>query len=115
MQVHFDGEDARRFARNRRKSPTRSRSCRDRGVDADAPAILDGEVVAVDDGGDPLPFQEVLRRFRRKHDVAVGREDVAVGSTRSTVCTPTVRTCSTPRWKRATTRLESCSRLQRRL
>jgi DNA ligase 1 len=42
------------------------------------PAILDGEVVAIDDGGSPLPFQEVLRRFRRKHDVAKAREDVSV-------------------------------------
>ncbi|MCU4924957.1 ATP-dependent DNA ligase [Halobacteria archaeon AArc-dxtr1] len=42
------------------------------------PVILDGEVVAVDDAGEPLPFQEVLRRFRRKHDVAKAREDVAV-------------------------------------
>ncbi|WP_255169949.1 ATP-dependent DNA ligase LigA [Natrononativus amylolyticus] len=41
-------------------------------------AILDGEVVAVDDGGEPLPFQNVLRRFRRKHDVARAREDVTV-------------------------------------
>ena len=40
--------------------------------------ILDGEVVAVDEGGNPLPFQEVLRRFRRKHDVEKAREDVAV-------------------------------------
>ncbi len=40
--------------------------------------ILDGEVVAVDDEGDPLPFQEVLRRFRRKHDVAAAREAVKV-------------------------------------
>jgi DNA ligase-1 len=44
----------------------------------DAPAILDGEVVAVDDDGDPLPFQEVLRRFRRKHDVDRLREEVRV-------------------------------------
>ncbi|QCW02036.1 ATP-dependent DNA ligase LigA [Natrinema pallidum] len=44
----------------------------------DAPAILDGEVVAVDDDGSPLPFQEVLKRFRRKHDVAKAREDVSV-------------------------------------
>ncbi|ARS90882.1 ATP-dependent DNA ligase LigA [Natrarchaeobaculum aegyptiacum] len=44
----------------------------------ESPVILDGEVVAIDDGGDPLPFQEVLRRFRRKHDVAKAREDVAV-------------------------------------
>ena len=33
-------------------------------------AILDGEVIAIDeDTGRPLPFQYVLRRFRRKHDV----------------------------------------------
>jgi DNA ligase-1 len=44
----------------------------------DVPAILDGEVVAVDDDGDPMAFQNVLRRFRRKHDVAAAREEVAV-------------------------------------
>lgn len=33
-------------------------------------AILDGEVVAVDAGGRPLPFQHLMRRFRRVHDVA---------------------------------------------
>jgi DNA ligase-1 len=44
----------------------------------DVPAIVDGEVVAVDDEGDPRPFQEVLRRFRRKHDVDRVREEVAV-------------------------------------
>ncbi|MEY7847772.1 ATP-dependent DNA ligase LigA [Natrarchaeobius sp. A-rgal3] len=42
------------------------------------PVILDGEVVAVDDDGEPLPFQEVLKRFRRKHDVEKAREDVTV-------------------------------------
>ncbi|QIB74534.1 ATP-dependent DNA ligase [Halogeometricum borinquense] len=44
----------------------------------DVPVILDGEVVAVDDDGSPLPFQEVLRRFRRKHDVGRMREEVCV-------------------------------------
>ncbi|ELZ48198.1 DNA ligase I, ATP-dependent Dnl1 [Halorubrum californiense DSM 19288] len=44
----------------------------------DVPVILDGEVVAVDDDGDPLPFQEVLRRFRRKHDVERMREAVSL-------------------------------------
>jgi len=44
----------------------------------DESAILDGEVVAVADDGSPLPFQEILRRFRRKHDVAKAREDVTV-------------------------------------
>ena len=34
-----------------------------------APLILDGEVVALDRAGRPLPFQELMRRFRRVHDV----------------------------------------------
>lgn len=42
----------------------------------DTPAIVDGEVVAVDEDGGPLPFQEVLRRFRRKHDVEQMRDEV---------------------------------------
>ncbi len=45
---------------------------------ATAPAILDGEAVAVADDGEPLPFQEILRRFRRKHDVDRMREEVRV-------------------------------------
>ncbi|MEM4156159.1 MAG: DNA ligase, partial [Archaeoglobaceae archaeon] len=31
--------------------------------------IIDGEVIAVKDGK-PMPFQHVLRRFRRKHGVS---------------------------------------------
>jgi DNA ligase-1 len=31
--------------------------------------LVDGEVVAVDDRGRPLPFQDLMRRFRRVHDV----------------------------------------------
>jgi DNA ligase 1 len=39
------------------------------------PFILDGEVVALDRGGRPLPFQELMRRFRRVHGVeALARE-----------------------------------------
>ena len=34
-----------------------------------APFILDGEVVALDAQGRPLPFQELMRRFRRVHGV----------------------------------------------
>jgi DNA ligase-1 len=34
-----------------------------------APFILDGEVVALDATGKPLPFQELMRRFRRIHGV----------------------------------------------
>jgi DNA ligase-1 len=32
-------------------------------------AILEGEVVAIGQDGRPLPFQHLMRRFRRKHDV----------------------------------------------
>lgn len=35
----------------------------------DHDVILDGEVIAIKDGR-PMPFQTVLKRFRRKHDVA---------------------------------------------
>ena len=34
-----------------------------------APFILDGEVLALDPVGRPLPFQELMRRFRRVHRV----------------------------------------------
>jgi DNA ligase-1 len=34
-----------------------------------APLILDGEVLALDARGRPLPFQELMRRFRRVHGV----------------------------------------------
>jgi DNA ligase-1 len=35
----------------------------------DHDVILDGEVIAMKDGK-PMPFQSVLRRFRRRHDIA---------------------------------------------
>jgi len=79
VQVHFDGENARLFSRNMEEVTDPLPEVVDTVESTlDAPAILDGEVVAVDADGDPLPFQEVLRRFRRKHDVAAAREDVAV-------------------------------------
>ncbi len=31
--------------------------------------VLDGEVIAIDENGKPRPFQDILRRFRRKYDV----------------------------------------------
>ncbi len=33
-------------------------------------AIFEGEVIAIDIDGKPLPFQDLMRRFRRVHDVA---------------------------------------------
>jgi DNA ligase 1 len=37
--------------------------------------ILDGEVIAIKDGR-PMPFQSVLRRFRRRHDVTEAQEAI---------------------------------------
>lgn len=31
--------------------------------------LLEGEVIAVDSDGKPLPFQDLMRRFRRMHDI----------------------------------------------
>jgi len=41
----------------------------------DRDVILDGEVIAIKDGK-PMPFQSVLRRFRRRHDVAGAQEAI---------------------------------------
>ncbi|MFC6732800.1 MULTISPECIES: ATP-dependent DNA ligase LigA [unclassified Haladaptatus] len=77
VQIHSDGEDVSIFSRNMEDVtdplPETVEFVREH---LDAPAILDGEVVAIGDDGRPLPFQEVLKRFRRKHDVARAREEV---------------------------------------
>ena len=41
----------------------------------DHDVIIDGEVIAIKDGK-PMPFQSVLRRFRRRHDVAEATEAI---------------------------------------
>ncbi|MFH5798920.1 ATP-dependent DNA ligase LigA [Haladaptatus sp. CMAA 1911] len=78
VQLHYDGEDVRIFSRNMEEVTNPLPEIAEYAEENLAvPAIVDGEVVAMDDG-EPLPFQEVLRRFRRKHDVARAREEVAV-------------------------------------
>ncbi len=78
VQIHYDGEEVGIFSRNMEEVtdalPEIVEYTREH---LSVPAIVDGEVVAMEDG-EPLPFQEVLRRFRRKHDVARAREQVAV-------------------------------------
>lgn len=44
----------------------------------DYEVILDGEVIAIGADGRPLPFQTVLRRFRRKHGIAAAREAITL-------------------------------------
>jgi DNA ligase-1 len=79
VQVHYDGSSVRLFSRNMEDVTDPLPEIVDT-VEAqlDRPAILDGEVVATDEDGSPRPFQEILRRFRRKYDVEQVREDVAV-------------------------------------
>jgi DNA ligase-1 len=81
VQIHFDG--ARVGIWSRRLSDVTASlpdiATRTRAFVA-APFILDGEVVALGADGRPLPFQELIRRFRRVHDVeeALGRVPLAL-------------------------------------
>ncbi|CCQ37017.1 DNA ligase (ATP) [Natronomonas moolapensis 8.8.11] len=79
VQLHYDGVETRLFSRNLEEVTDALPEVVETVAAAlDRPAILDGEVVAVDEDGSPRPFQDVLRRFRRKHDVAAAREAVPV-------------------------------------
>ena len=81
VQIHADGDRVAIWSR-RLSDVTASLPdvvARARGYAA-APFILDGEVVALGAGGRPLPFQELMRRFRRVHEVeeALGRMPLAL-------------------------------------
>ncbi len=79
VQVHYDGTSVRLFSRNLEDVTDALPDVVEQVTERlDSPAIVDGEVVAVDENGSPLPFQQVLRRFRRKHDVAAARASVTV-------------------------------------
>jgi DNA ligase-1 len=70
IQIHKKGDEIRIFSR--RLSDV-TKSLPDivtiaKGFGADE-LLVDGEVVAVDGTGRPLPFQDLMRRFRRVHEV----------------------------------------------
>ena len=73
VQIHKDGNKvtiySRRLENVTSSLPDIVRSVRN-SVKADI-AILDGECVALGTDNRPLPFQEILKRFRRKYDVTV--------------------------------------------
>lgn len=81
IQVHVDGGRvgiwSRRLSDVTASLPDVVSAVRDLGP---TPFILDGEVVALDAAGRPLPFQELMRRFRRVHDVEalIGRLPLAL-------------------------------------
>jgi DNA ligase 1 len=71
VQIHKNEEDvciySRRLENDTSSLPDISRAVL-KHVKAKS-AILDGEAVAIGDDGRPRPFQDILKRFRRKHDV----------------------------------------------
>lgn len=70
IQIHKEGDVVRIWSR-RLSEVTRSLPDivqTGRSLSAQS-LILDGEVVALGKNGKPLPFQELMRRFRRIHDV----------------------------------------------
>ena len=69
VQVHWDGKKVTVYSRRLENVTNALPEMVDEIKRCVKPnVILDGEVIAVKDGR-PMPFQHVLRRFRRKHDV----------------------------------------------
>lgn len=71
VQIHKKNDDISLYSR-RLENITGSLpdivSAVKKAIKADS-AILDGEVVAIGEDGRPRPFQEILKRFRRKYNV----------------------------------------------
>ena len=80
VQIHKQGSEVRVFSR-RLTDVTRSLpevvEAVKTNIEADE-AILEGEVVAVDNVGSPIPFQHLMRRFKRVHKVEDMAEKIPV-------------------------------------
>jgi DNA ligase-1 len=80
VQIHRRGDEVRIYSRNladvTASLPDVVAEVRE-GLAAQE-AILEGEAVAVDAEGRPLPFQHLMRRFRRKHAVAAMVEEIPI-------------------------------------
>ncbi|MGD8397625.1 MAG: ATP-dependent DNA ligase [Anaerolineae bacterium] len=80
VQIHRRGDEVRIYSRNLADVTASLPDVVDRvasGMAAEK-AIVEGEAVAVDAEGRPLPFQHVMRRFRRKQDVAAMVREIPV-------------------------------------
>lgn len=78
VQIHKNGENVRIWSR-RLTEVTDSLPDIAQIVRSDLRGdcfILDGEVVAVGKDGRPYPFQELMRRFRRVHDIEAAAIDI---------------------------------------
>ena len=71
VQIHRRGDEVRIFSRNladvTASLPDVVQAIKEKLSATEA--IVEGEAIAVDAQGRPLPFQHLMRRFRRKHDV----------------------------------------------
>lgn len=77
IQIHREGDTVRIFSR-RLSDVTESLPeivAFARGLPATR-FLLEGEVVAVDHAGRPLPFQDLMRRFRRVHDIEAASREI---------------------------------------
>jgi DNA ligase 1 len=80
VQIHRRGAECRLFSRRLQDLTPSLPEVVDRLTDglAAPAAILEGEVVPMRPDGGMLPFQELMRRFRRVHDVERVRREVPV-------------------------------------
>jgi DNA ligase-1 len=71
IQIHKQNDEVRIFSRRLTDVTTSIPEivALVKGCVAIKTVLLEGEVIAVDDAGKPLPFQDLMRRFRRVHDV----------------------------------------------
>lgn len=77
IQVHKQGRDVRVFTRNLRDVTAAVPEVVETiGTLSPDDLIVDGEVIALDKDGRPLPFQETMRRFGRKLEVDRLRRDL---------------------------------------
>ncbi len=79
VQVHVDGTGEVSLYSRRMEELTESLPDVVEQIESEVEddVVLDGEVVATEDG-EPMPFQELLRRLRRKYDVRETQEEVSV-------------------------------------
>ena len=80
LQIHKNGSDVRLYSR-RLEDVTDSLPDVVQTVCSAVTAkdaVLDGEAVAVDENGRIRPFQDILRRFRRKYDVETTSRDIPI-------------------------------------
>ena len=77
IQIHREGDAVRVFSR--RLSDVTSSLPEIVAIARSLPAsefLLEGEVVATDHEGKPLPFQDLMRRFRRVHGIEASKEEI---------------------------------------